>query len=222
MAQARRKRTQAERSAETRRKLLEAAISALHQHGYGATTTMLVAEMAGVSRGAMLHQFRTRADLMTFVVQSVYEEEIGQYQGILRDIDDPHERLLAYPDAAWKVLSRPSGVAVLEVLQGSRSDAVLANQLRPVQARIEADARAKVRQELGGSVSPALMRLIVWAVRGLSVAKVLATDSNRVVDAVSLLRELMRAGLESGVLSISKAPKRVRSVKGTRSRAAGV
>ena len=54
------RRTQAERSAETRQRLIAAAIDALCRLGYAATSTVLVADNAGVSRGAMLHQFRPR------------------------------------------------------------------------------------------------------------------------------------------------------------------
>lgn len=213
MVQMKQRRTQAERSAGTRKALLKNAISTLHENGYSATTTMLVAERAEISRGAMLHQFRTKADLMIFVVQSVYEEEIERYEKILKDIVDPNERLLAYPEAVWNVLSRPSGIAVLEILQGSRSDKVLAEKLRPVQAQIEADARDKVGSQFGGHESLALMRLIVWTVRGLSIAKVLAPDQNRVADAVILLRDLMRAGLECGVISVKEEPIRKQAPK---------
>lgn len=197
MAQVRQRRTQAERTAQTRRVLLEAAIALLYKRGYGATNGMLIAQKAGVSRGAMLHQFRTTADLMAFVVESVYEEELERYKEMLPSSDNPEQRLLAYPEAVWKVLSRPSGIAVLEILQGTRSDKVLAKKLRPVQARIEADAHGRAHE-----ASWALMRLIVWAVRGLSVAKVLAPDPNSVPEAIQLLRELMRAGLETGALSL--------------------
>ena len=90
-----RRRTQAERSAATRKILLDAAIKCLFEHGYGTTTTILVAEMAGVSRGAMLHQFPSKADLMTFVVEAVFEDEVKQYGKMLKDAKDPRERLLA-------------------------------------------------------------------------------------------------------------------------------
>lgn len=200
-----RRRTQAERSAGTRQLLLDAAIGCLHAHGYAATTTMRVAEEAGVSRGAMLHQFRTKADLMTFVVEAVFEREIVAYGELLGGITDARERLLAYPDAVWKVLSQPSGVAVLEILQGSRSDETLREMLQPVQARIEEQALAYTRfaqspaQREGAR---ALMRLIVWSMRGLSVADVLDPDHS-VTGAVKLLKQLLSAGLETGVLKAS-------------------
>lgn len=198
------RRTQAERSAVTREMLLAAAIEALHQHGYAATSTTLVAEKAGVSRGAMLHQFRTKADLMTFVVEAVFEAELEHYSEYLRGITDPKARFLAYPEMAWEVLSRPSGVAVLEILQGSRSDPQLCEMLAPVQSRIEKEALAfshlASAEDARGAM--AVMRLVVWAIRGLSIAQVLAPEPAGVRDSVKVLKRLMAAGLETGVLSV--------------------
>ena len=161
MTEARLRRTQAERSAGTRSALLAAAIRALHEQGYGATTTMLVAERAGVSRGAMLHQFRTKADLMTFVVEAVYAEELERYAERFSAMTGPQEIILAYPEVVWEVLSRPSGVAVLEILQGSRSDPVLAEKLAPIQARIENDALAYVRSTTGVSSTTASLTTVL-------------------------------------------------------------
>ncbi len=204
MAEKPQRRTQAERSAGTRELLLAAAIEALHEHGYAATSTILVAEKAGVSRGAMLHQFRTKADLMTFVVEAVFEAELQHYSEYLRDVTDPRERFLAYPEMAWEVLSRPSGVAVLEILQGSRSDPQLCEMLAPVQARIEKEAleftHLAAAEDARGAM--AVMRLVVWAIRGLSIAQVLAPAPGSVRDSVKVLKRLMAAGLETGMLSV--------------------
>src|SRR3546814_18580829 len=57
----------AERSASMRQRLLDAAIACLCRVGYAATTTNLVTEEAGVSRGAMPHHFPTRLDLVIAV-----------------------------------------------------------------------------------------------------------------------------------------------------------
>lgn len=193
-----RRRTQAERSAETRRILLETTIRCLHQRGYSATTTLLVAEEAGLSRGAMLHQFPTRVDLMMFVVQSVYDDEVAIYDARLSAIADQKERLYAFPEIVWEVLSRPSGVAVLEVLQGSRSDPDLATRLAPLQAQIEQNALALLGRWFGdtGSGGKAAMRLVVWAIRGLSIAQVLAPDPEEIEKSVSLLRRLFEVYAE--------------------------
>jgi AcrR family transcriptional regulator len=161
------RRTQAERSSETRRILLETTIACLHTRGYAATTTLLVAQEAGLSRGAMLHQFPTRVDLMMFVVQSVFDDEVAIYNARLAEISDPKERMYAFPQIVWEVLSRPSGVAVLEILQGSRSDPDLTTRLAPLQAEIEQNALTLLGRWFGegGSGSKALMRLSVTLLR---------------------------------------------------------
>lgn len=162
---------------------------------------MLVAKEASLSRGAMLHQFPTREELMLFVVREVYEQELLAYGERMAAIADPRERLRSLPQIIWEVLSRPSGVAVLEVLQGSRSDPALSGRLRALQTRIEADSfaqTARVGAELGVVASPALVRLIVWAVRGLSIANTLSDDPNGVGDSVALLRGLVDIALAEG------------------------
>lgn len=121
MSERPRRMTQAERTARTRSKVLATAIDCLHTVGYAATTTSLVAQRSG-SRGAMLHQFPTRADLMLAVVEAAFEEEMDLYDARFGAIADPKERVFAIPEAIWETLSRPAGVAVLEILQGSRSD----------------------------------------------------------------------------------------------------
>ena len=49
------RRTNEQRSTETRGKLIKTAIDLLYRSGYSATTTVMVAKRAKVSRGAMLH-----------------------------------------------------------------------------------------------------------------------------------------------------------------------
>jgi AcrR family transcriptional regulator len=193
-----RRRTQAERSGETRRILLETTIRCLHTKGYAATTTLLVAQEAGLSRGAMLHQFPTRVDLMMFVVQSVFDDEVAIYDARLAAIADPKERMYAFPQIVWEVLSRPSGVAVLEILQGSRSDPDLTTRLAPLQAEIEQNALVLLGRWFGdsGNASKAVMRLVVWAVRGLSIAQVLVPDPEEIEKSVSLLRRMLEVYAE--------------------------
>ncbi|MFC4312041.1 TetR/AcrR family transcriptional regulator [Steroidobacter flavus] len=196
--------TQAERSAATRKVLLEASVKCLFEHGYGQTTTILIADIAGISRGALLHQFPSKADLMAYVVEAVFEEETAMYRELLRNVSDPDERMVAYAMAAWKIQSRPPGVAVLEILQGSRSDKVLAEKLKPVEARIEDSAKAILRQEMHRNISPPLFRLMVGVIRGLSIQQVIAPEGEDVTEAVKLLQRLLRAGIETGVIG-SKA-----------------
>lgn len=193
------RRSQESRSAETRARLLSAAINSLYKRGYGATTTMIVAEEAGVSRGAMLHQFPTKVDLMLFVVRSVYREELELYRQKVLVVDDLRERVLMLPEVMWEVLSRPEGVAVLEVLQGARSDPELAGQLKPLQIKIERDSFAAVdfvTEAAGVRLPTVVKRLMVWSVRGLSVAELLAEEPGEMVKSVRALRRMLSYALE--------------------------
>jgi len=195
------RRSQAQRSAQTRERVLEAAVRCLHEEGYAATTTLRVAELAGLSRGAMLHQFPTRVDMLLHVVSAVYEQELAAYAERLGAIPDPAERLKRLPQVVWAVLSRPAGVAVLEIMQGSRSDPVLAERLKPLQMRIETDSMrqaAQIAAALGQTSSPAMVRLIVWAIRGLSIAATLADDPAAIEDSVRLLGGLIAEASRRG------------------------
>jgi AcrR family transcriptional regulator len=199
------RRTQAERSAETQRKLIEAAIAVLHQVGYGATTTGVIAHEAGVSRGAMLHQFPTKVDLMLAVVSDVYHRETSEYRERGRLAASPREQFFQFPDLMWDILTRPSAIAVLEIMIGSRSDKELAKRLGALQRQIETSSRETVEQILkdGGfsdlSEVNAVRRLFVAAVRGLSIDLMLLQDRRELDQAIRLLARLLRALFEGHV-----------------------
>ena len=193
------RRTQAERSAETQRRLIDAAITVLHRVGYGATTTGLIADEAGVSRGAMLHQYPTKIDLMLAVVAEVYSRETEEYRRRGALAATPRERFYQFPDLMWDVLTRPSAMAVLEILMGSRSDEALAAGLAPLQRQIEATSRVTIEGILKEGGFPelpevnAMRRLFVAAVRGLSIDLMLLRDRAELDGAVALLKRLLRA-----------------------------
>jgi AcrR family transcriptional regulator len=191
------RRRQQDRSAATRARLLDAAIKSLYRRGYAATTTLAVAEDAGVSRGAMLHQFPTRVDLMLHVYRSVYEADARVYQKKLAKYDDRRERLAAFVEIAWERLRSPTGIAVLEMMIGARSDAELAARLAPLQAEIEQDSFARAHEWAGSDEGhPDLARLAVWTMRGLALARVLSRDKAEVERSFRLLERMLLQELE--------------------------
>ncbi|AQA03844.1 TetR family transcriptional regulator [Mycobacterium sp. MS1601] len=64
------RRTQAERTAATRAALLQAARNLFATKGFADVSTQAIVEAAGVTRGALYHQFADKAELFT----AVYEE----------------------------------------------------------------------------------------------------------------------------------------------------
>src|SRR5580765_2376049 len=66
------RRTQAERSAATRARLLDATIECVLDLGYARTTTIEIARRAGLSRGAQLHHFPTKIELVTAAIEHLF------------------------------------------------------------------------------------------------------------------------------------------------------
>ena len=62
---------QEERTRAMRQRLLEATLQCLVEEGWSGTSTTLVSQRAGVSRGAQLHHFPTKADLVIAAVEHI-------------------------------------------------------------------------------------------------------------------------------------------------------
>jgi AcrR family transcriptional regulator len=71
------KRTQAGRSAATKDALVEAARPLFAEHGFGGVGTEAIVRAAGVTRGAMYHQFADKTELFAAVFEAV-EEDVNQ------------------------------------------------------------------------------------------------------------------------------------------------
>src|SRR5262245_5248316 len=95
------RRTNAERTAIARRKLIEAALKTLCEAGYSATTTDLVARRAHVSRGAMLHHFRTRVDLMAAVAEHVITDQSRRRRDEVESFEAGPVRFFEAGDISW-------------------------------------------------------------------------------------------------------------------------
>src|SRR5256885_11441290 len=70
-------RTQEERRAETRTKLLDATIRSLVEGGLAATTSRRVCELAGVSQGAQTYHFPHRTDLLGAAAEHVADQRVA-------------------------------------------------------------------------------------------------------------------------------------------------
>lgn len=195
------RRTQEERTAQTRLALIEAAIAVIGECGYAGASTALIAKKAGVSRGAMVHHFATRAALMAEVVRHVFDDEMATYEEI-RVRTGIGNQLYDWPKLLWTVLSRLSGMAVLEILQATRSDQELAALVVPMQEAVEQSALKAIRSAFGGDEKLALtvMRLMVWSVRGLSIAGRYLPHRAETQDAVELLGQLLRQAAPDGTV----------------------
>ena len=172
--------------------MIEAAVTVLHQQGYRAATTAAIADEAGVSRGSIIYHFSTRAQLMSEVITYVYEKEQRHYEVLARQGVDL-SRLEEWPPILWEVFSQPSGMAVIEVLQASRSDPELSELVVPTQQRVEEASVEAIMRWIPGNVArtKASVRLFVWAIRGLALSSVLSPNPTETEHAVDLFRTLV-------------------------------
>jgi AcrR family transcriptional regulator len=130
-----RRRTQEERSAATQARLLDAAVACLVELGYGATTTTVVAERAGVSRGAQLHHFATRAELVGAAVQHVFTGLTEDYRAGFARVAASTDRVHGAIDLLWSIYLQPRHLAALDLYLAARTDAELRAVLTPISAR---------------------------------------------------------------------------------------
>ncbi len=192
-----RRRPQAERTAEMRARLIQAAITCLYRTGYTTTTVSAVADEAGVSRGAMTHHFKAKTDLMLAVVQAVFESDSEAYNQSIEKMT-PAVWLERLPQTMWGVMSKPSGIAVMEIMLASRSDPELGEQLRALQKTIDERAHlwsAERIRAAGLTPAPqaeAIHELYVAAVRGLALESVFMNNADGVQQSLQVLSDLMR------------------------------
>jgi AcrR family transcriptional regulator len=190
--------TNPERSAATKAKLIAATIEALHRYGYAATTTILVAKNANVSRGAMLHHYPNKVALILACMKETYEAEMAYYRQELSPIGDPVERILRLMDAAWDCFKSPAGVARTEIWMATRSDADLADQLVPLyRSEFERSKRGMLRlMKEAGIVDEVFtydfLTFSVATFRGLAMSAALGTPEAEIRAAVDMVKDRLR------------------------------
>lgn len=82
------------RSEATRRKLVDAATKLFAEQGYAATATEDIVEAAGVTRGALYHQFADKADLFRAVVEEIQVDVMRRIRRALKNVDGPSQQLV--------------------------------------------------------------------------------------------------------------------------------
>jgi len=173
---------QQDRSRATRGRLLESAISCLAERGYTATTVAVVAEDAGVSRGAAQHHFPTREALFTAALEHVTHERGEQ----LRRERGEHRAELdteAIVAMVFELYTGPLFRAALMLWVAAASEPQLREQFVPLEARLGREVHHVVIDLLGVDETEPGVRETVQATldlaRGLGLANLLTDDGKR-------------------------------------------
>lgn len=188
----------AERTAAMRQRLIEAAIASLYELGYAATTFQVVTDRAEVSRGAILHHFPTKVDLMVAVAEyaALYQNEKIRERLADMPIDMPLYLALTY--STWEIVIQPPATALLEIMMATRADEALRERLPAVVSAFEARQREdvwRIAKRLGirnREKVDTMVRLHRAAMRGLAIELSLTGDRAAAEDSMRLLEHYKR------------------------------
>ncbi len=116
------RKTQAERSAETRALLLDATIESLIEVGYGAMSTTDVVRRAGVSRGAQVHQLARKLDLVQAAIRHLALKGGQELDAAMAKLPDDGSRAYAALELLWRTYEGPFFWAAIELVVAGRTD----------------------------------------------------------------------------------------------------
>jgi AcrR family transcriptional regulator len=174
---------QQDRSRATRARLLEAALDCLADLGYHASTVAVVAERAGVSRGAAQHHFPTRDALFTAALEHVTTVRAEELRRELDDLTGGQPSTADVVDMTFTLYSGQLFRAALALWVAAAAEPSLREQIVPLEARIGREIHKVVVDLLGVDEREPGVRETVQATldlaRGLGLANLLTDDSRR-------------------------------------------
>ncbi|MFV0679282.1 TetR/AcrR family transcriptional regulator [Ottowia sp.] len=167
------RRTQEARSAETRQRLMNAALDLLSERGYEQVSTTMMARRAGVSNGALTHHFPSKTELMGAAFEAlIFEWHEACYRN-LHPNEGP-DRLANYIRYYWRTaFNHPRYLAVVELMLTARGDEALGARMRqglerfrPTRVRIE---RALLGFDIHDPVRGPMLDLCLSMLRGMAL-----------------------------------------------------
>ena len=177
------RRTQAERSTATRGALLDAAIDCLVEEGYAGTTTSRVAERAGLSRGAHLHHFQTRAALVAAAVERLSLRRLDELAAAGEALPTGPARTEQGLDLLWAHYASPLFQAAVDLWSHGRTDEELRDHLIDVERMLDRQTLELARKLFPDLADTdqfePLVQLSVATVRGLALVDTLHPGAQR-------------------------------------------
>ncbi|MFI6211883.1 TetR/AcrR family transcriptional regulator [Nocardia brasiliensis] len=180
-----------DRSRATRQRLLEATIDCLAETGWAAATVAVVAERAGVSRGAAQHHFPTREELITAALEYMFDTRTQQAKDeavAMAEVASGVGRTEAVVAGLVESYTSPLFKAALQVWTHAAADPALRERIVPLEAKFGRISHRRAVEALGVDDSDPVTHHLVQATldmaRGLGLADVLTDDSARRKDIV--------------------------------------
>lgn len=194
------RRTQEERSASTRSRLLDATIACLSDLGYARTTTTEIADRAGVSRGAQLHHFPTKAELVTTAVERLFERRTEEFRSAVETLPAEVDRSAAAIELLWSMVSGPTFHAWIELVVAARTDPELRKTVSAIARRfgenIDRTHRELFPEAVSANAFIDLAPVFTFALlQGLALDEIAGIDPARTRSVLELLKSLAAVAL---------------------------
>jgi len=190
------RRPKQDRSRATRQRLLEAAVSCLAEHGWAGSTVSVVAERAGVSRGAAQHHFPTREDLFTAAVEYVAEERSTALRALFPEGAEDRRVVV---EALVDLYTGPLFRAALHLWVAASNEDQLRLQVIELEAKVGRETHRIAVELLGANESQQGVRETVQGLldmaRGLGLANLLTDDRARRARVVAQWASLLEDAL---------------------------
>jgi len=169
-----------ERSAATREKLLDATIDALVELGWAGTSTTEVVRRAGVSRGAQVHHYPTKQELVLAAVEHLLLRRVDEFAVAFEQLAEGERTPGAALDLLWRTCFGANFEAWLELAVAARSDPLLRSHVVEVEKRFWTAAYDTFRSmfpELGDEAfARVALRLTFAVLDGLAVGRLAGVD----------------------------------------------
>lgn len=168
------RRTQAERSATMRTRLLDATLECLAKLGWARTTTTEVVRRAGVSRGAQVHHFPTKADLVVAAIEHLFARRHEEFRDAFDGLPAGQRTSERAIDLLWATVQGATFQAWLEVVVAARTDERLHAALEPVEHRFHQDVEHTFLELFPGAPTLAV-RFAFTVLDGLAIEQLAGT-----------------------------------------------
>jgi AcrR family transcriptional regulator len=164
-----------ERSAETKRKLLDATIEALVELGWAGTSTTEVVRRAGVSRGAQVHHYPTKQELVLAAVEHLLLRRVEEFETAFKGLDARRRTPGAALELLWRSCFGANFEAWLELAVAARTDPLLHGRVVEVEKVFWTAAldsfRSLFPQAADEAFANVALRLTFAVLDGLAVAR---------------------------------------------------
>jgi AcrR family transcriptional regulator len=199
-AEVARRRTQAERSEETRTRILKAAANLIRKRGYARFRTAEVAEEAGLSRGAQLHHFPTKDSLVVATLEYVFEQAQALSRRRASAVNRPRDLIEAVIEDAREFFFSEHFMVAIDIVLSTSTDQSVRKQVLDISRKARRPVETAWTGALAASGVPSqlasdIVALTLSLVRGMALRTLWDNDPKWFDELFSLWRQMIKVFL---------------------------